>query len=112
MATPKPGNPVRGSSSGRPIMAILDLLGRRWTLRILWEMRAGEPMTFREIQSACDNLSPTSLNKRLGELREAQIVVLTEGDGYQLTEIGLDLLETLTPLQAWSQAWSKKIKED
>ena len=30
---------VRGSRSGRPIMALLDLLGRRWTLRILWELR-------------------------------------------------------------------------
>jgi DNA-binding HxlR family transcriptional regulator len=32
---------VRGSKSGRPIMALLDLLGRRWTLRILWELREG-----------------------------------------------------------------------
>ena len=30
---------VRGSRTGRPIMALLDLLGRRWTLRILWELR-------------------------------------------------------------------------
>ena len=25
---------VRGSRTGRPIMALLDLLGRRWSLRI------------------------------------------------------------------------------
>jgi DNA-binding HxlR family transcriptional regulator len=30
---------VRGSRSGRPIMVLLDLLGRRWSLRILWELR-------------------------------------------------------------------------
>ena len=36
-----PGQPVRGSASGRPIMALLDLLGRRWALRILWELRDG-----------------------------------------------------------------------
>ena len=29
---------VRGSRTGRRIMALLDLLGRRWTLRILWEL--------------------------------------------------------------------------
>ncbi|HEV7693887.1 MAG TPA: hypothetical protein VGO52_23840 [Hyphomonadaceae bacterium] len=34
---------VRGSRTGRPIMALLDLLGRRWTLRVIWELR-GEPM--------------------------------------------------------------------
>ncbi len=35
------GRPVRGSQSGRPIMALLDILGQRWTLRILWELRDG-----------------------------------------------------------------------
>ena len=30
---------VRGSASGRPIMVLLDLLGRRWSLRIVWELR-------------------------------------------------------------------------
>ena len=39
MPTPKPGRRVRGSVTGRPIMALLDLLGRRMTLRILWELR-------------------------------------------------------------------------
>jgi DNA-binding HxlR family transcriptional regulator len=38
---PRPGTKVRGSSGGRPIMALLDLLGRRWALRILWELRGG-----------------------------------------------------------------------
>ena len=33
--TPVPGRRVRGSSSGRPIMALLDLLGQRWMLRAL-----------------------------------------------------------------------------
>ena len=47
----RPGVSVRGSRSGRPIMAALDLLGRRWALRILWELRAG-PLTFRAIRAA------------------------------------------------------------
>jgi len=43
---PRPGRPVRGSRTGRPIMALLDLLGRRWVLRILWELReAGYGLT-------------------------------------------------------------------
>ena len=54
-------------------MALLDLLGRRWALRILWELR-DEPLRFRELQQACDGLSPSVLNTRLGELREAGIV--------------------------------------
>ena len=36
---PRPGRPVRGSRSGRPVMALIDLIGRRWVLRIIWELR-------------------------------------------------------------------------
>lgn len=105
MSTPRPGEPVRGSKSGRPIMALLDLLGRRWSLRILWEMRHGDAMTFRALQSACDDVSPTSLNRRLKELRDVQLVALAE-DGYYLTTLGLELLEALSPLNDWSRRWA------
>ena len=53
VTTPKPGTPVRGSRTGRPIMAALDLLGRRWALRVLWELRGG-PLSFRELRARCD----------------------------------------------------------
>ena len=72
-STPMPGQRVRGSQTGRPIMALLDLLGRRWTLRILWELRAAS-RTFRELQAACDGASPSVLNTRLKELRQANLV--------------------------------------
>ena len=55
-------------------MAALDLLGRRWALRVLWELRSG-PLTFRALQEACDGVSPTVLNARLAELREAGILL-------------------------------------
>ena len=73
MKTPLPGSEVRGSRSGRPIMALLDLIGRRWSLRIIWELRA-EPANFRALQARCDALSPTVLNTRLRELRGAGIL--------------------------------------
>src|SRR5207237_3071394 len=60
MAVPKPGRPVRGSRTGRPIMALLDLLGRRWALRILWEARHG-PLSFRALRERCDGMSPSVL---------------------------------------------------
>jgi DNA-binding HxlR family transcriptional regulator len=103
----QPYKPVRGSRSGRPIMALLDLLGERWTLRILWELRAGEALSFRELRSTCGDLSPTVLNKRLHELREAQIISLNEG--YQLTEEGQILLEALLPLNEWAERWAKRV---
>lgn len=108
MALPKPGVPVRGSRSGRPIMALLDLLGRRWLLRIIWELRE-TPLTFRELRERCDAMSPTVLNVRLRELRDADIVVLAESGGYALSRSGQQLLAALMPLQRWSDGWQKKL---
>jgi DNA-binding HxlR family transcriptional regulator len=108
MALPKPGMPVRGSKTGRPIMALLDLLGRRWVLRVLWELR-DTTLTFRELRERCDMMSPTVLNQRLRELREADIVVLEEPHGYALSKQGRKLLEALMPLHQWSEQWQKKL---
>lgn len=108
MALPRPGLPVRKTKTGQPIMALLDLLGRRWALRILWELRE-ETLTFRELRERCDAMSPTVLNQRLRDLREGDIVVLEEPYGYALSKQGRKLLEALMPLQRWSEQWQKKL---
>ncbi len=105
---PAPGQTVRGSTSGRPIMALLDLLGRRWTLRVLWELRAGEGLTFRELQARCAEVSSSVLNDRLRELREAGIVTTEPGSGYSLTREGLRLLDDLAPLDGWAKRWARR----
>jgi DNA-binding HxlR family transcriptional regulator len=104
--TPLPGRPVRGSRTGRPTMALLDLLGRRWALRILWELRDGESLTFRELQAHSGKISSSVLNDRLRELREAAIVCVSLPGGYQLTPAGLALLDALEPLDAWAKEWA------
>jgi len=98
---------VRGSTSGRPIMALLDLLGRRWSLRILWELRE-EVLTSRELRAACDEASPTVLHSRLGELREAGFIDLAPEGGYGLTPLGRDLLENFLPLHRFAERWSRR----
>ncbi len=107
MATPRPGRPVRGSRSGRPIMALLDLLGRRWTLRILWELHTGEQASFRELRERCDGVSPSVLNDRLRSLREAGIVERGE-EGYGLSGEGEKLLARLAPLKEWADRWARR----
>jgi DNA-binding HxlR family transcriptional regulator len=89
---PLPGRPVRGSRTGRPVMALLDLLGRRWVLRILWELREEPAATFRDLQARCGNVSSSVLNQRLRELREAGILATGDPNGYELTEAGRSLL--------------------
>jgi DNA-binding HxlR family transcriptional regulator len=97
---------VRGSRTGRPIMVLLDLLGRRWSLRILWELRDG-PLTSRALRTACDEASPTVLQARLSELREAGFVALLPAEGYGLTGLGRELNETFLPLHRFAERWSK-----
>lgn len=111
MATPLPGKAVRGSKSGRPIMALLDLLGRRWVLRIMWELRDGA-LSFRELQQHCDGMSPTVLNQRLKDLREAGIVELAEEGGYTMSRQGQSLTGALLPLVKWSEEWHKTLDLD
>ena len=96
---------VRGSRTGRPIMVLLDLLGRRWVLRIVWELRE-EPRRFRELQDAI-GASPTIVNARLADLREAKLVELDETAGYRLTQLGGELLKLFLPLHLWSEKWAK-----
>ncbi|HYR66670.1 MAG TPA: helix-turn-helix domain-containing protein, partial [Reyranella sp.] len=103
----RPGRPARGSKSGRPIMVLLDLLGRRWTLRIVWELRE-EPRRFRELQDLI-GASPTIVNARLAELREARLVELDDKTGYRLTTLGSELLRLFLPLHVWSEKWAKSI---
>ena len=99
---------VRGSTTGRPIMALLDLLGRRWVLRLVWELRA-EPKRFRELQELIGGASPTIVNARLRELRAARLVELDPGAGYRLTVLGQELLKLFLPLHVWSEKWAKAI---
>jgi DNA-binding HxlR family transcriptional regulator len=103
----KPGRRVRGSRSGRPIMALLDLLGRRWTLRVIWELRGG-PAGFRELQERCGGMSPSVLNQRLHELGEAGVVAPDEGGAHGLTQEGRALLEALLPLEHWAARWARR----
>lgn len=86
-------------------MALLDLLGRRWVLRIVWELRE-EPKRFRELQDLI-GASPTIVNGRLAELREARLVELDAESGYRLTVLGKELLRLFLPLHAWSEKWAK-----
>lgn len=103
------GSAVRGSKTGRPIMALLDLLGRRWTLRILWELRE-DALTSRALRAACGDVSPTVMQQRLSELRDAGFLTLREEGGYDLTELGRELLQTFLPLHQFADRWSRKTR--
>ncbi len=89
-------------------MVLLDVLGQRWTLRILWELRERR-CTFRDLQERCGDVSPTVLNRRLKELRSLEIVDHDAG-GYGLTRAGDELGAELMRLMAWSERWAASLQ--
>jgi len=87
-------------------MAALDLLGRRWSLRILWELRDG-PLGARSLRDRCDGMSPSVLYDRLGELSGAGLVVQRDDHSYELSEVGRSLGAALIPLEQWAARWAE-----
>ncbi len=88
-------------------MALLDLLGRRWVLRILWELRDEEAVPFTALRTRADEISTSVLSTRLRELEEARLVERGD-DGYALTPLGARLLHDLAPLNAFATDWSRR----
>lgn len=88
-------------------MALLDLLGRRWALRVLWELRDDSTQTFRQLQQRCDGVSSSVLADRLRELGQADLIEHA-GKGYLLTGQGRTLVEHLAQLDTWAADWRPK----
>ena len=89
------------------VNAALELFQRKWLLRVVWELHLG-PKTFRALQEACDDLSPTVVNARIGDLREAGLAELVPGEGYRLTALGAELVDAFGPLMKWGVRWRRK----
>ena len=91
-------------------MAALDLFGRRWALRLLWELRDG-PVGARNLLERCEGLSSSVLYDRLRELTDAQLIERDAAGAYQLTTIGADLGVALAPLAAWAGTWQRSLPD-
>ncbi len=91
-------------------MVLLDLLGRRWSLRILWELYQNGPSSFRTLQKLCGDISPTVLNARISDLREAGIIELLDREGYVITAEGLALGKIIEQLNMWAEDWAKRVE--
>jgi DNA-binding HxlR family transcriptional regulator len=90
------------------MLALLDLLGRRWALRILWELRV-QPATYQALQRRCDSMSTSVLSQRLAELRDVQLIEKDQAGAYTLTESGSLLLGRLDGIDEWTQEWARAI---
>ena len=88
----------------------MDLLGGRWALRILWELRDG-PLGARALQAQCDRMSSSVLYERPEELTDASLLDRDEADAYRLTDLGAALGPALASLDSWARQWSAALQE-
>ncbi|MGZ5308506.1 MAG: winged helix-turn-helix transcriptional regulator [Solirubrobacterales bacterium] len=86
----------------RPVHNVFDLLGRRWALRLVWELRR-DALSFSALRERCE-VSPSVLSTRLGELTEAGIVERDGSKRYMLTASGRELARLLYEINRWAEA--------
>jgi DNA-binding HxlR family transcriptional regulator len=89
-------------------MVLFDILGERWTLRIMWELKSA-PATLRELQDRCGAVSPTVMNRRIKSLTESKLITHAKGEGYSLTPLACGLIDHLGPLDQWAQKWAETL---
>jgi DNA-binding HxlR family transcriptional regulator len=85
----------------RAVEGALDLLGRRWAMRLVWELRRST-LSFSELREQT-GISPSVLSARLGELVEAGVVERDPGRRYRLSGSGRELARILFELNRWAE---------
>ena len=88
-------------ASSRPVERALDLLGRRWALRLVWELRRST-LAFSELRERT-GISPSVLSARLGELIDAGVLERDAGRRYRLSGRGRELARILYELNRWAE---------
>ena len=85
----------------KAVESALDLLGRRWSLRLVWELRRST-LSFSDLRQRT-GISPSVLSARLGELIESGVAE-RGGDGrYRLSGWGRELARILYELNRWAE---------
>jgi DNA-binding HxlR family transcriptional regulator len=85
----------------RAVVSVLDLLGRRWALRLVWELRRSA-LSFSELRERT-GISPSVLSARLGELTDAGVLERDPVRRYRLSGHGRELARILYELNRWAE---------
>jgi DNA-binding HxlR family transcriptional regulator len=85
----------------RAVDSVLDLLGRRWALRLVWELRRST-LSFSELRERT-GISPSVLSTRLRELVDSDVLERDVGRRYRLSGRGRELARILYELNRWAE---------
>lgn len=92
-----------------PIEATAQILGSRWTLQIIHNLR--EPCRYCELQEKVGDINPTTFSQRLRFLEEQGLIQrlpvsqVSRHGTYELTEMGRELLPVLDEISIWANRW-------
>ena len=106
---PKGLQKLRDAPTSPRMSGLLDMSGRRWALRVVWELRGGA-LNFRAMRVACGGISPGVLQRRLHEWRNVGVVEKIPGLGYRLTARGEHLFRLLAPLADWASPAEQAVR--
>ncbi len=85
----------------RAVESVLDLLGRRWALRLVWELRRST-LSFSELRERT-GISPSVLSARVRELLAADVLERNGARRYRLSGRGRELARILYELNRWAE---------
>jgi DNA-binding HxlR family transcriptional regulator len=88
-------------ASERAVESTFDLLGRRWALRLVWELRRST-ISFSELRERT-GISPSVLSARLRELLDAGVIEQVPGRRYRLSGRGRELARILYEVNRWAE---------
>jgi DNA-binding HxlR family transcriptional regulator len=85
----------------KAVEGVFDLLGRRWSLRLVWELRRST-RSFSALRDRT-GISPSVLSARLGELIESGVAQRDGSGRYRLSGPGRELARILYELNRWAE---------
>lgn len=101
------GKQPQARTSQCPMRQVLDMIGGKWKLAILWELHSRGVLRFTELQRAVTGITNTMLAHSLQELQEDGLVERTQYNEmplkveYTLSEAGQKLVPILCGLADW-----------
>ena len=95
--------------AARRVHDVFDLLGRRWALRLIWELRR-DALGFADLRRRL-GASPSVLAERLRDLAAKGIVEQGADRRYRLSSSGRDLSRVLYDLNRWAEVAARAREE-
>jgi DNA-binding HxlR family transcriptional regulator len=109
-AGPTPGPPPAGSSGPCRAREILELIGDKWSLLMIYTLGTAGTLRFSDLRRRVPAISQRMLTVTLRDLERDGLVsralypAVPPRVEYTLTPLGATLMDIVTPLIAWADA--------